>query len=242
MLIRNFSLKATIECGQFFNYKPFEKGYIVINGQDVFYVEQRDNELIYEGTTKEKIEDFFQLNVKVSQPVRVIKQDPWQCIVSYICSSASNVKKIQKNIFLLSEFFGKKVKFKGKTFYTFPKISKINNLEKITQAKTGYRAKYILAANKIVNNAFLKSLKQSTYQEAKNQLIQIPGIADKVSDCICLFSLEHHQAFPLDVWIKRHTEEMGWQGNYKQLSQKAIEHYGPFAGWTQQEIYHKIRL
>lgn len=233
----NFCLKSTIECGQFFYYQPKDQGYIIVNGQNAFYVDKKSKE----GVDQQYINNFFQQEVKHKTNVRVINQDLWQCIISYICSSASNVNKIRKNVENIAKTFGKKTKFQNQTIHLFPTPGKINNEQLLKECKVGYRAKYILAANQICTNQFLQKLKSMSYEQAHETLKTIPGIGDKVADCICLFALKHHQAFPLDVHIKRHADKMNWKGNYKQQSKQAIEHYGPLAGWYQQEIYFKAR-
>jgi len=233
----NFCLKSTVECGQFFYYQPKENGYLIVNGQTPFYI---DNST-FKGVDEKYISNFFQQEVKHKTDVRVINQDLWQCIVSYICSSASNVNKIRKNVENIAKTFGNTTKFQNQKIHLFPTPGKINNEQKLKDCKVGYRAKYILAANQICTQKFLTNLKTLPYEDAHQQLKTIPGIGDKVADCICLFALKHHQAFPLDVHIKRHAAKMNWTGNYKQQSEQAIAHYGPLAGWHQQEIYFNAR-
>ena len=249
-----FSVKNTLECGQFFRYKKIKSGYIVQTRDKVFFINQNRSE----GVNKTFIDEFFNLNHEINLKLskrdedlrpfftktnlRIINQDVWECLISFVCSSASNIPKIQRNIENLSRHFGNKTTFQGKTYYTFPQIGKINNLEKIKESGTGYRAKYIYEINNIVNKKWIDDLRKLNYEDARSKLKELPGVGDKIADCVCLFSLKHHESFPIDVWMKRVLEERyNVKGNYDTMRIYAKKHFGKDAGWIQQYLYHYRR-
>ncbi|MBI5065187.1 8-oxoguanine DNA glycosylase [Candidatus Woesearchaeota archaeon] len=256
--VKDFNLKHSIESGQIFNFEQKDEGYLVKHSDKAFFVKQEGNNLFYEGN-KDFITNFFGLNEDFSKiqahlkkdpltkkalkkypGLRLLHQDLWECLISFVCSSASNIPKIKKNIKLLSENFGEK---KNGTCL-FPKPGKINNLQTIKDCATGFRAKYIYEINKIVNEDWLEKVKKADYSKAKEMLIELPGVGEKIADCVCLFALGHHQSFPIDVWIKRVIEEnyLKKQSNYKEIKEFAQKHFNPYSGYSQQYLYQWRRL
>ena len=258
--VNNFSLKDTIESGQFFRYFPIEGWYYIVTRDRVFKVQQKENKIYFKGNTSASfLREFLGLDYDLSDftkfanennlgkllerypGLRVMKQDLWECLVSFICSSASNIKKIQLNLNLLSQSFGKPIKFEDKIFYSFPEPGSINNLEKIKNAKTGFRANYISNLNEIVDDNFLRNLKIVKYPKAKELLCELPGVGEKIADCVLLFSLSHKQAFPVDVWIKRVMETLYFSGektSIKKIRDFAVKEFGDHSGYVQQYLYH----
>ena len=122
----------------------------------------------------------------------------------------------------------------------------LNNIKKLESCSLGYRADYIRrAAGKIASKKdFLKRIKNLSYEDAKKELIKLPGVGDKVADCILLFSLGHHEAFPVDVWIKRIMEQNYFGGKAmpnKKIVAFARDYFGEYAGYAQQFLYHYAR-
>jgi N-glycosylase/DNA lyase len=265
--VKHFSLKHSIECGQFFRYKKLNNFYYIHYRNLLFKVKQENNKLYYEFSKhkknfneKEFLINFFRLNdnlkiiekqisedkhikkaVKKYQGLRLIKQDPWECTISYICSSASNIPKIQKNLELLSKHFGKPIKLDIYNGFTFPEPGAINNLNKIKNSKTGFRAKFILEANRNLKD--VHKLKSLDYKEAKVQLTKNKGIGNKIADCICLFSLEKDEAFPVDTWILKAIKKLylNPKATNKQVEQFIKKHFSKHQGYAQQYLYHFIR-
>lgn len=263
----DFSLKHTIECGQFFYYifDDTNQFYYIANGKSVFKVKQDKDYLYYQGISKEDLIYFFSLDLNLKEitfdfnndqylllsfekyfGMHMIRQDFWQCLISFVCSSASNIPKIQKNIFLLSEYFGEKIEFDSKIFYTFPNAGSINDIEKIKNAKTGFRAKYILEINEIIrkNPNLLEEIKVMNYTNAKTKLMTLPGIGSKVADCICLFSLNHDEAFPIDTWVKQVIEKLYLKReakNLKEIEEFIQKNFKTNKGIKQQYLFHYAR-
>jgi N-glycosylase/DNA lyase len=252
---KDFDLSSTVESGQIFRFEKENEGYRIQHQDQDFYVKQNGKDLDFEGTTPEFLTNFFQLDVDYekikkelskdkalkeaiqSYPgIHLLNQDPWECTVSFICSSASNIKKIQMNLKGLAKEFGNG---------SFPKPGQLDDHQKILDCKTGYRAKYLFSTNKKVNKQFFEELKQMNYKEAKEKLMSLDGIGPKVADCICLFSLGHTAAFPVDVWIKRVMEELYFNNepqSEKNIREFANKKWGKLAGYAQQYLYHWRRL
>jgi len=257
--VKDFNLEHTLECGQIFRINR-ENGWYYINAQDKFFkINQVGNEIEFHGVDKDFVIHFFSLNENLSKilkeinkdkyikksidkyrGLRLIKQDPWECLISFICSSASNIPRIKSKIKALSESFGKKIALDEVCNYAFPTPGNINNYKKIVNAKTGFRARYIFEANNSVNINNLNSLRTLPYKSAKNELKKINGVGDKVADCVLLFSLGFTQAFPVDTWIKK-TMQLLYFDNTTTSNEKirefGLEHFGTYAGYAQQYLF-----
>jgi len=144
------------------------------------------------------------------------------------------------NLEKLSQFFGKRISLNGFEWYSFPKPGDLNDCKQILLAKTGFRSKYIKAANDLVNEGFLKSLRKLPYLEAKKVLKQIPGVGDKIADCVLLFSLGFTEAFPVDTWIKKILQKLYFKNQVmsnQQLHTFGVKYFGEYAGYAQQFLF-----
>ena len=261
----NFSLFKTITSGQFFNYYYDEtsKVFTIINGEIIFTLFQESKVLYFQSNNsqidKQYVENFlgldfdinslelfedeiFQNAYKNNKDLRVMNIDLFQTIISFVCSSAANISKIQKNIQLISQSFGEY----DSTYkvYSFPRPEQINLIDKLLECKVGYRAKFILKISEIFaqNPHILEDLHKYSYEQAHTLLCSLPGIGSKVANCICLFALKHYEAFPVDVWIKKILiDEYKFTGNEKELEHKAKLHFGNLAGYYQQYLFQYIR-
>ncbi|MBI2642875.1 MAG: DNA repair protein, partial [Nitrosarchaeum sp.] len=152
--------------------------------------------------------------------------------------------------------FGKKIQFDNKEFYMFPEPKKIANatIQEIQNCGVGYRAKFIIDAAKMIESRQIDfdQLKKSNYQNAKETILTVPGIGNKVADCILLFSLDKLEAFPLDRWMIRILKKyyLGkfeletksiTEKQYNTLHEKIVKHFGPYAGYAQQFLFKMER-
>ena len=249
--IKDFNLAHTLESGQLFRYSSHENGWQINHRDDSFYVEQKEDKLFFDSISKDKLSEFLGLaqdfeaikneldkDKRIAQlrkqlhGLRIMKQDPWECLVGFICSSASNIPKIKMNLSLITENFGSSGKF--------PKPGELNNLELLKKCKTGFRAKYLYEMNKIVDEKFLKSLSKLNYEEAKLKLVDLPGVGEKIADCVLLFAYNKFEAFPVDTWIKKVMEELYLkkETHVKKISEFGRQKFGRYAGYAQQYLYH----
>ncbi len=256
IVANNFNLKATLESGQFFRYFPAGNGYNIVTRSSMFYVSQDKDKLYFDGTSSDFVSSFFGLNddysillkdAKISKMMKqhtglkLMKQDPWECLVAFVCSQMSNIKRITNNLNSISEYFGKPVKLKTHSLHTFPNPGDINDSALLDKCKLGYRAKYLLEINNKVTDKWLAALKKKSYADAKAELMSLFGIGDKVADCICLFSLGFGEAFPVDVWIERVMKEQYPElknAKHKQIREFAAKKWGKMAGCAQQYLFH----
>ena len=171
-------------------------------------------------------------------------------------SSNSNIQKIKNSLEKISKKFGTKVKFENQEFFLFPKPEKLAKatINEITDCGVGYRAKFIKEA---ANWGFLKKidfeyLRECNYHDAKENICSVPGVGNKVADCILLFSLNKLEAFPLDRWMIRILEKYYsdqfqittktiTDKQYSILHEKIVNHYGQYAGYAQQFLFKMER-
>ena len=268
---QTINVENSINSGQVFLWKKNKEFWYGVNGNDVLKIDKKGNINSYQNY---KI-DFFRQNdnlekiiksiskdktvkiaVKKFQGLRITRQDPFQCLISFIVSSNSNIPKIKSNLENISKKFGKKIKFHNQEFFLFPNPKKLAkaSINEITSCGVGYRAKFIKEAAKITVSKEIDFdyLKKCDYQNAKENICQIPGVGNKVADCVLLFSLDKLEAVPLDRWIIRILEkyylkkfEMNTktitEKQYNMLHKKIVNHFGPFAGYSQQFLFKMER-
>ena len=265
------NVENSINSGQVFLWKKNKEFWYGVNGNDVLKVDENGNTNSYQNYNV----DFFRKNdnldkiiksiskdktvkiaVKKFQGLRILRQDPFQCLISFIISSNSNIPKIKSNLENISKKFGKKIKFQNQEFFLFPnpkKLAKIS-INEITSCGVGYRAKFIKEAAKIIDKKEIDFdyLKKCDYQDAKENICQIPGVGNKVADCVLLFSLDKLEAVPLDRWIirilgKYYAKKFEMktktitEKQYDILHKKIVDHFGPFAGYSQQFLFKMER-
>ena len=270
-IITSIDVENSINSGQVFLWKKDENYWYGINGQDVLQVDLNGNVKSYQ---KLKI-DFFRKNddiekiiksiskdkvvknaVKKYQGLRITRQDPFQCLISFIISSNSNIPKIKHCLENIVQKFGKKITFENQKFFLFPEPNKLAkaSINEIKKCGVGYRATFIKEAAKIIASKDIKfeQLKKCDYQETKKIICQIPGVGNKVADCVMLFSLNKLQAVPLDRWIVRilgkyysnkfeiKTKTIT-EKQYEILHEKIVNYFGPYAGYAQQFLFKMER-
>lgn len=181
--------------------------------------------------------------------LRILRQEPWECLVSFICSANSNISRNSTVLQSLAREYGDPLRLGDHTDYTFPKPERLASLGEFPLRKLGlgFRAKYIAAASSMIasGDVCLSDLLDMPYSEAKENLIKFSGVGEKVADCVLLFSLDKMEACPIDRWIRRAFEN--WYPveenlNYNKLSLWAFEKWGAYAGYAQQYLFHQIRL
>ena len=264
-------INNSINSGQVFLWEKNETYWYGINGQDVLkinkngeiksilnsktdFFRKNDNiEEIIKSISKDKT---VKKAVKEYEGLRIFKQDPFQCMISFIISSNSNIQKIKSSLEKVTKKFGTKVKIEGKEFFVFPKPEKIAkaSIDQIKTCGVGYRASFIKEAAQMVvlKKIDFEYLKKCDYQEAKKNICRIPGIGNKVADCIMLFSLNKLEAFPLDTWMikileKYYSKEFKietktiTQKQYEFLHEKIVDYFGPYCGYAQQFLFKMER-
>lgn len=264
-------VENSINSGQVFLWKKNKEFWYGVNGKDVLQINKNGK---IKSLKNHKI-DFFRNNdnfdeiiksiskdetiknaVKKYPGLRIIKQDPFQCLISFIVSSNSNIQKIKTNLENISQKFGEKVEYKNQEFFLFPNANTLSkaSITEIKSCGVGYRAKFIKEASKIFSEEkiTIEDLKSSSYLDAKKKIRIIPGIGNKVADCILLFSLDKLESFPLDRWMIRILEKYYskkfqidtktiTEKQYDILHEKIVDYFGPYAGYAQQFLFKMER-
>lgn len=267
--ISDFDPEAMLFCGQAFRWEKEKNLYRGIAYKRVVYIEMQRNTLRVFPASKKEFEeiweDYFDLKrdyqavkdgfikdeilqrgIEYAPGMRVLNQEPFETMISFILSANNNIKRISGIIEKLCRRYGEKIDFEGKTYYAFPDAASLADAEMndLMDCGTGYRARYVKAAAHFVCEGFnLQALKEIPYAEAKKELTCIPGIGPKVADCILLYSLGFAQAFPLDVWIKRAMFNLyGYSAkNDKEINDFVCTKFGKYAGLAQQYLFHYVR-
>lgn len=265
------NVENSINSGQVFLWKRDGNHWYGINGQDILKISDSGRVKSYQNIKT----DFFRKNDNIEKIIksiskdkttkmavsryvglRVLEQDPFQCLISFIVSSNSNIQKIKISLENLSKKFGIKVEFQNKEFFLFPKPEKLAkaSINEIKSCGVGYRARFIKeAANRtLLKKIDFEYLKKCNYQDAKEEICFIPGVGNKVADCVLLFSLNKLEAFPLDRWMIRILEKYYsdqfqletktiTEKQYSILHEKIVNYFGPFAGYAQQFLFKMER-
>ena len=168
--------------------------------------------------------------------IRILRQDLWEMIVSFLISQQNNIPRIRRCIRNICECYGEqRINFRGEMFYTFPRPEAFAALDEdaLKACNLGYRSKYVVrtARSILKGEVDLNAVRQMTYSKARQELLKLFGVGTKIADCICLFALHHLQAFPVDTHIKQVLEK-----HYKRGF--PYRRYGGFQGVLQQYIFY----
>lgn len=275
-LVHNFDPEMSVNSGQAFLWQQANGSWYGIHGDRVVKFSKTDSGFEFSSFPEQKNfeRDLFRLDdddgsifaemsrdpfiaglLKTYSGLRIMRQDPRQCLFSFVCASNTNIPMIRRMLYTLAKKYGQKVSADGMEFHTFPSAEALNNVSEgeLRSCGLGYRARAIKAvAQGIATGALdLESLKKASYADAKQELLKIYGVGPKIADCVLLFSLDKLEAFPIDVWIARAlASNYGWLGRFREkltarqydvLSESARKHFGRHAGYAQQYLYYHIR-
>lgn len=270
--IVDFNIEQILECGQCFHFfKLDQMDYVTVAFDKALRIKQESDKVILYNTDISEYnsiwKSYFDMNtdygsikkyleenceelaeaIKEKSGIRILKQDFTECLLSFIISQNNHIPRIKQIVENISKEYGQLVGvIEGKEFYSFPKL---NILEKISEEefrslKTGFRAPYLCDAilhlkKWNVDNSF----KDLSFEEAKNKLMEIKGVGDKVANCVLLFGLGYTGAFPVDVWIKRIMEAIYFKKDTpkEKILQYARERFGDYGGYAQQYLFYFAR-
>ena len=183
--------------------------------------------------------------------MRILRQDPWECLISFLCAQASNIPRITKNVNDICATFGRSIVVDGHSWHAFPTPDELAGAgeQSLRDLRLGYRARYIAAAARTVAEGHLDLMAQreDPYEAALEALLALDGVGDKVANCILLFSLDKPQAFPVDVWIHRalqdwYLDPLDMKLSLPKMRLWAQDYFGPYAGYANQYLFHDRRL
>ncbi len=281
-----FSLDHTLSCGQTFRWEKRDNWWVGVVSQTALKISHMDDTLRFKASSDcvdtGFVRRYFRLDddlpstyseiakdkyvrkaIRQFHGLRLVRQDPWECLISYICATFKNIPAIKQMIRNLSARFGRPVTFDGQEFHGFPEAKTLAgaSLRDLKMCKLGYRAVNVReTANLVSSGKFdLESLRTISYQKAKKMLLSLPGVGPKVADCVLLFSLDKLEAFPIDVWMKRVILECYSQyfesgflerirygrslsmRDYQTLYDFGRSYFGEYLGYAQEYLYHYKR-
>ena len=271
--VEDFNIRQTLECGQCFHFdKIGEMEYTVVYKKYMLQIRQSGKDLYCINTTKEEFETvwrpYFDLDrdygrikqalldaderlktaIRANDGVRILNQDFVETLMSFIISQNKQIPHIKKIVRDISEKYGDCLgKINGNSYYAFPDQIQLKRIteENYRGCKAGFRAPYLVdAAEKIIEEGFDSlHLKEIGYDNAKEKLLCIRGVGEKVANCVLLFALGYRNAFPVDVWMKRIMESMyfGESTDPKKIMEFAKEKYGGYGGYAQQYLFYYAR-
>lgn len=272
----SFDLKHIFECGQCFRWNEQEDGsWTGVIKDAVINVKKENERIIFSGivlgnrSLKEIVFEYFDLgtnyeeyksvlsevdeylkkSIEFGYGIRILKQDLWEMIISFIISANNNIPRIKKIIEALSFTYGNKIIFKGKVYYLFPTPGNLAkaSIEDLRKLGLGFRDKRIYETTKIINDNKryldeIKKLKDTNLM--REELLKLDGVGPKVADCILLFALKRVDVFPIDVWVRRvmndlyiHSEDEE-KVNKKELQVLAEEKFKGLSGIAQQYLFY----
>lgn len=270
----SFELKHIFECGQCFRWNEEQDGsYTGVIKNAVINVQKKNKKIIFKGVCEKdlkqtvidyfdldnnydqmkeklaKIDAFMQASIEFGTGIRILHQDFWECIISFIISANNNIPRIKKIIERISKEYGTKIEFEGKEYYTFPTPEQLSkaSIEDLRALGLGFRDKRVFATTKrIFEKEFdlekVRNLDNSN--EIREELLKLEGIGPKVADCIMLFSLKRFDVFPMDVWVRRVMNELYIHDEKeervspKKVNQLAEEKFLGMAGIAQQYLFY----
>ena len=250
----SFELKHIFDCGQCFRWNENEDGsYTGVIKNAVIRVQKVENEIIFRGVCDEsleskirdyfclddnyleikqklsKIDDFMRNSIEFGQGIRILHQDLWECVISFIISANNNIPRIKKIIERISKEYGKKIEFEGNHYYTFPTPSELSKarVEDLRRLGLGFRdVRVYETTRKVISKEFdLKKVEKiQNSLEIREELLKLDGVGPKVADCIMLFALKRFDVFPIDVWVRRVMNELYIHNeNEEKVSKKMIQ-------------------
>ena len=182
--------------------------------------------------------------------LRLLRQEPWECLASFILSSTKQIVQIQQIVALLCERFGARLDVPAghAPVFGFPTADVIAALNEtaLRDCKMGFRAPYLLGTARMVSDGTvdLSRLASLSVTEARAELLRFPGVGRKIADCVLLFAYGFQDAFPVDVWVRKALQQLYFprrRASEKRLAHFATTHFGPNAGYAQQYLFHYMR-
>ena len=288
--VRDYDLAATLDSGQVFRWRNENESWLGVIGKNSVRLTQTPGGIFAETDAPQKdwnwLREFLQMEIELAtilktfpddEPMRravtachglrVLRQDPWECLASFILSSTKQIVQIRQIVALLCERFGKPLECRTgvapvsdfsfsngdrrdacPTAFSFPPPEKIARLTEaeLRACKMGFRAPNLHAtARRIADGTFdLEKIRALNYSEARAELMKLRGVGGKIADCVLLFAYGFDSAFPVDVWIERALQRLYFprrRASEPRLRRFAATHFGPHAGYAQQYLFHYMR-
>lgn len=272
--VKSFEPRHIFDCGQCFRWNEEDDGsYTGIFLKNVINVKKEHQDVVFQGVCDEnikeictqyfdlerdyeaikqelsKIDEYLAKSIQYGDGIRILNQDLWEMIISFIISANNNIPRIKGIIERISKKYGKKMEWNGKEYYTFPTPEELSkaSIEDLRNLGLGFRDKYVYeTTKKFFNHEIdLERLHKENTEEVRKVLLTLSGVGPKVADCILLFStLKRFDVFPIDVWVRRVMNELYIKKddeskvNKKEIETLAREKYGNLEGIAQQYLFY----
>ena len=270
----SFELKDIFECGQCFRWNENEDGsYTGVINNGVLNVKKQDKKIIFtgmlDGDIKEivrfyydldrnygeikrelsNIDKYLKTSVEYGKGIRILNQDLWETIISFIISANNNIPRIKGIIERISKKYGTEIEWNGEKYYTFPTPEQLGKatVEDLRSLGTGFRDIRIYeTTQKVLSGEFnLKEVQNKDTLSARDELLTLSGVGPKVADCILLFStLKRFDVFPIDVWVRRVMNELYIKNedetkvSKNEIAKIAEKKFGNLEGLAQQYLFY----
>jgi len=263
-----FSLRQTLECGQTFSWsKTEEEGvqkYFTVRNGGILKVWQEGDRLMYDclGNRVDPVDvlrlddpldeiyrcinkdGFMERAVAVNHGLRIVRDEFFPCLISYITSSQMQIPRILRIQMDIRAKYGQPLEL-GREYNQFPGPGVLADVpeDELRNLNIGYRAGYVKKTSEMVRDGAVdpENLRSMDYTEAKEKLKVLPGVGDKVADCVLLFSLGFLESFPVDTWVRRIVKQEyreKYSKNYEILSENMRNYFGDYAGYAQEYLFH----
>lgn len=265
-----FALDTTMECGQVFGWTKYDDTYFgIIEGRPaaVRQVGGRVEFTAGRGLGPGRVARYLGLDEDLGlildsfgldpfmrrvlgsvRGLRLLRQEPWHCLCSYLLSSSNRVERIDKSVKEIARRWGRRHRLAGREVHDLPPPDGLARCGEagVRSCGAGFRAPYLArAAERVASGEIdFDRIRGMSYDEAKAVLMSLDGVGDKIADCVLLFAFSRYEAFPVDVWIKRAIEQIYFRGrtvSTKEIRRFAAEHFGRYAGYAQEYIYYYAR-
>ncbi len=267
--VAHYDLAATLDSGQVFRWRQIEGSWHGVVGQHSVRLTQIESGICAQTFSPVADWSFLRefLQTQIDLPavlktfpddapmnaavtscsgLRLLRQDPWECLASFILSSTKQIVQIRQIVALLCERFGEPSLGAGPACFPLPQRIAAACEADLRECKMGFRAPSLLAAARQIDSGKfdLEKIRTLAYAEAQHQLMTLRGVGEKIADCVLLFAYGFDSAFPVDVWIERALQELYFsrrRASDQRLRKFAATHFGPHAGYAQQYLFHYMR-
>jgi N-glycosylase/DNA lyase len=265
----HFDLEKTLSSGQVFHWIPRGSGFAGTIAERLAYLEQNGETISFSGADADSVARYLALDHPIEQildsfpgdkamklaaeysaGIRIIRQPAWECLATFLASAMKRVLQIRGISLAIRARFGRRLQSGDLCAFSYPnpETLAVARLEQLIECKLGFRARnLLLTAQKVAAGEIdLEALRMLSTEEARHALIQLPGVGEKIANCVLLFAYERLDAIPIDVWIARMLSEVYFTGRGKisitEMKAFASMHFGAYAGYAQQYLFHHWRM
>ncbi len=264
-----FDLSRTLGCGQVFRWETVDGWWQGVVGDRAVRIRQDGPVLTFEGADGAFVADYFRLALDLDavlasvdrdpaigaairrcRGLRIVRQPPWECLVSYICATNTNIPAVRRRVSLLAERYGEEIEGAFGTAYTFPAAEMLAEAgcEELRDCRLGYRAGAVREAARWAaeNPDWAERIAALPCEDARQELMRLRGVGPKAADCVLLFAFGRYESFPVDVWIRRimaqaYLPELGGgactPAEYDRIRRFARAYFGRYAGYAGEYLY-----